>query len=1473
MADRFSDIFPELGENKRIDSQILGAAVTGIVTNRRHTKLRIFMDFDNMIPKRRIIITENEVKKRYFPDVDVRIIEKFILPDDISPEEAFSMYKDSILDELHDRDRILYQILSKANFSFHDKILSVTVAERPVCHSYENTITGFLDKVFITRFGFDLKIKVFYENYSDSYHSDRDEIIKQRIHEISLRAASADKDEEAFSEKEETKKKKTFKRKTNDTSADYQKKREVRGSDQDVIFGRRCDDDCIPISEITDEGGRVTVNGMIFDGPEFKPIKNEKTIITFDITDFTDSITVSMFVNNEEASDLQKKLKSGSFVKIMGIVKFDPYIKEMALESVRSIMPSADQRKPRIDKALDKRVELHCHTKMSHMDGVSDVKDIVAQAIKFGHKAIAITDHGNVQAFPDAAEAAKDKIKVLYGIEAYLVDDGGLIVTDPDGQSMDSPFVVFDIETTGFSPDNCRIIEIGAVRIENGKISGRFSEFVNPGKNQHIPYHITELTSITDDMVSGADEIEDVLKRFLEFSEGAVFVAHNAGFDMSFIKKNAADYSYTMPKTYMDTIMMARYLMPNLSRFNLDTLGRALGVVNKHHHRAVDDAEATAEIFMKLRQKLIDRGYNDLDTLNESCRLSTESIVHLRPFHCILIAKNDLGRINLYRLVTLSNLKYFKGFPLMPKSVISEYREGLIIGSACSAGQLYGLVKERRPESEIMKVASFYDYLEIQPVGNNQYLIDSPKESDVNSVEDLRDINRRIVEIGKRLGKPVCATCDVHFLNPEDGIYRSIIMEGIGFNDEERPPLFLHTTDEMLDEFSYLGERDAEEVVIKNPNLIADMCEPIKPVRPDKCPPVIPDSDSLLRKICETRAHKMYGDVLPPVVEERLNRELNSIISNGYAVMYIIAQKLVWKSNEDGYLVGSRGSVGSSFVATMAGITEVNPLSPHYLCPVCHYVDFDSPEVKAYAGESGCDMPDRKCPKCGHNLLKEGFDIPFETFLGFKGNKEPDIDLNFSGDYQSKAHMYTQVIFGEGQTFKAGTIGTLQDKTAFGFIKAYFDKKNKIVRRAEINRIVKGCVGVKRSTGQHPGGIIVLPVGEEINTFTPVQHPADDANSDVITTHFDYHKIDGNLLKLDILGHQDPTMIRMLEDLTGLHAVDIPLDDKGVMSIFENTDALELKNPLWKGCKVGTLGIPEFGTDFAMQMLIDAKPTKFSDLIRIAGLAHGTDVWLGNAKTLIQDGVATISTAICCRDDIMVYLIQKGLDPEESFTIMERVRKGKVAKGACEEWKTKYVPDMKAHGVPDWYIHSCEKIKYMFPKAHAAAYVMMAWRVAYCKVYYPLAYYAAYFSIRADAFSYELMCKGQTFLEGKLASYDNAKEKHTAKEDDQYLVMRLVHEMYSRGFEFKPIDLYESDARYFKIVDGKLLPPFNSIDGMGDSAAESLEIAAHESKFLSKNDMRTRGKISKTIIDKMDELGLIDGLPEDNQLSFMDLMV
>ena len=791
------------------------------------------------------------------------------------------------------------------------------------------------------------------------------------------------------------------------------------------------------------------------------------------------------------------------------------------------------------------------------------------------------------------------------------------------------------------------------------------------------------------------------------------------------------------------------------------------------------------------------------------------------------------------------------------------------MGSACEAGELYRAIVNGRSEEEIARIVSFYDYLEIQPIGNNAFML-KDEDGTVKTEEDLRDINRRIVRLGEEFKKPVAATCDVHFLDPEDEIYRRIIMAGKGFKDaDDQAPLYLRTTEEMLEEFSYLGSDKAEEVVITNTNRIADMCEKISPTRPDKCPPVIENSDAMLRKICYDKAHSMYGENLPEIVVERLERELNSIISNGYAVMYIIAQKLVWKSNEDGYLVGSRGSVGSSFVATMAGITEVNPLSPHYLCEYCHYVDFDSEEVKAYSGRAGCDMPDRKCPVCGKDLTKQGFDIPFETFLGFKGNKEPDIDLNFSGDYQGKAHRYTEVIFGEGQTFRAGTIGTLADKTAFGYIKNYYEERGIHKRNCEIDRIVQGCVGVRRTTGQHPGGIIVLPVGEEIYSFTPVQHPANDMTTDIVTTHFDYHSIDSNLLKLDILGHDDPTMIRMLEDLTGLNAQEIPLDDATVMSLFKNTSALGVTPEQLGGCDMGTLGIPEFGTDFAMGMLRDAKPQEFSDLIRISGLSHGTDVWLGNAQTLIEEGIATISTCICTRDDIMTYLIHMGLDSEESFKIMESTRKGIIAKGKEPRWE-EYKKDMRDHGVPEWYIGSCEKIKYMFPKAHAAAYVMMAWRIAYCKVFYPLAYYAAFFSIRATAFSYELMCQGQEKLEYYMAEYNQRKDTLSKKEQDTYRDMRIVQEMYARGFEFLPMDLYKSDARYFQIVDGKLLPPFTSIDGMGDKAAESLALAAADGEFLSKDDLRDRAKISKSLIDLMEDLHIITDLPESNQLSFFD---
>ena len=956
---------------------------------------------------------------------------------------------------------------------------------------------------------------------------------------------------------------------------------------------------------------------------------------------------------------------------------------------------------------------------------------------------------------------------------------------------------------------------------------------------------------------------------FFRAAEQHIMVAHNADFDMSFIKRNCALLGMECNPTIVDTVALARVLLPQLNRFKLDTVAKALNISLDHHHRAVDDAACTAEIFVKFIEKLKDRGISSLDEVNALAKSSVEMIRKMPTYHAIILATCDQGRTNLYRLISLSHIKYYNKRPRIPKSEFNKYRDGLLIGSACEAGELYRAILNGRPQEEITRLVNFYDYLEIQPLGNNAFMI-RDEDSDIASNDDLIDINKRIVKLGEEFGKLVVATCDVHFLNPEDEIYRRIIMAGKGFKDaDEQAPLYLRTTEEMLKEFEYLGSKKAEEVVITNTNKIADMCERISPVRPDKCPPVIENSDGMLREICYNKANRMYGDPLPPIVKERLDRELNSIISNGYAVMYIIAQKLVWKSNEDGYLVGSRGSVGSSFVATMSGITEVNPLHAHYLCTHCKYSDFDSPEVQAFSGRGGCDMPDKLCPKCGRPLSKEGFDIPFETFLGFKGNKEPDIDLNFSGEYQSKAHKYTEVIFGEGQTFKAGTIGTLADKTAFGYIKNYYEERGVRKRNCEIDRIVQGCVGVRRTTGQHPGGIVVLPMGEEINTFTPVQHPANDMTVDITTTHFDYHSIDHNLLKLDILGHDDPTMIRMLQDLTGVDPTKIPLDDKAVMSLFQNTSALGIEPEDIDGCPLGALGIPEFGTDFAMGMLLDTKPKEFSDLIRIAGLSHGTDVWLGNAQTLIEEGTATISTCICTRDDIMTYLISMGLESEEAFNIMEKVRKGIIAKGKCPQWP-QWKEDMKAHGVPDWYIWSCEKIKYMFPKAHAAAYVMMAWRIAYCKVFYPLAYYAAYFSIRATGFSYELMCQGKDRLENYMKDYKKRKDTLSNKEQDVFKDMRIVQEMYARGFDFMPLDIYRAHPNRFQIIDGKLMPAINSIDGLGDNAAIYISEAAKDGPFLSKDDFRERTHVSRTAVDLMSDLGLLGSLPESNQLSLFD---
>ena len=1236
----------------------------------------------------------------------------------------------------------------------------------------------------------------------------------------------------------------------------------------DVIYGRDFEEESMEIEKIDGPIGEVVIRGKIL-SVDTREIRNEKTIIIFSVTDFTDTIVLKIFARNDDVPELLKEISGGKFVRVKGVATIDKFDSELTIGSIVGIKKCADFTTVRMDTSVEKRIELHCHTKMSDMDGVSDVKDIVKRAMKWGHKAIAITDHGDVQAFPDANHTvpSDSDFKVIYGVEAYLVDDLKGMVTDSQNQDLDADYVVFDLETTGFSPETNRIIEIGAVKVQNGKIVDKFSTFVNP--QVPIPFRIEQLTSINDSMVIDAPVIADILPEFMKFCEGCVMVAHNADFDMSFIKKNCQRLDIPCKPTIVDTVALARVLLPNLNRFKLDTVAKALGVSLENHHRAVDDAGCTAEIFVKFIEMLRERGMSTLDEVNAMGTSSVQNVQKMPTYHAIILATCDQGRTNLYKLISLAHIKYYHRRPRIPKSEFIRYRDGLLIGSACEAGELYRAILNGRPEEEISRLVNFYDYLEIQPLGNNAFLV-RDEDSPVASNDDLIEINKKIVRLGEQFHKPVVATCDVHFLDPEDEIYRRIIMAGQGFKDaDEQAPLFLRTTEEMLKEFAYLGSEKAEEVVITNTNRIADMCEKISPVRPDKCPPVIENSDQMLRDICYNKAHKMYGDPLPEIVQERLDRELNSIISNGYAVMYIIAQKLVWKSNEDGYLVGSRGSVGSSFVATMSGITEVNPLHAHYLCKHCQYSDFDSDLVKSFSGRSGCDMPDKLCPRCGKPLSKEGFDIPFETFLGFKGNKEPDIDLNFSGEYQSKAHKYTEVIFGEGQTFKAGTIGTLADKTAFGYVKNYYEERGVHKRNCEIDRIVLGCVGVRRTTGQHPGGIVVLPMGEQIYTFTPIQHPANDMTVDITTTHFDYHSIDHNLLKLDILGHDDPTMIRMLQDLTGVDPTQIPLDDKAVMSLFQDTSALGITPDDLVNCQLGALGIPEFGTDFAMGMLIDTQPKEFSDLVRIAGLSHGTDVWLGNAQTLIQEKKATISTAICTRDDIMIYLISMGLDSEESFKIMENVRKGIVAKGKCDKWP-EWKQDMIDHNVPDWYIWSCEKIKYMFPKAHAAAYVMMAWRIAYCKVFYPLAYYAAYFSIRATAFSYELMCQGKEKLEGYMHEYEKRKDELSKKEQDTYKDMRLVQEMYARGFEFLPLDIYKSEPHHFQIVDGKLLPALNTIDGLGDNAAVAIAEAAKDGIFLSKDDFRERTKVSKTTIELMSDLGLFGDMPESNQLSLFD---
>ena len=1227
-----------------------------------------------------------------------------------------------------------------------------------------------------------------------------------------------------------------------------------------ILFGKEFTGTPVKIVDTKIPGESVIVEGNIFN-IEPREIKGEKYIVSFDITDKSDSTTVKFFVKRSVFdNELKDKIKKDAYLRVQGEVQFDKYAKEINIMA-KAIM-TAQAPPPRMDTAEEKRVELHLHTQMSSMDGVTPVKTYIKRAIEWGHKAIAITDHGVVQAFPDAMNAAdKSDLKVIYGVEAYLIDDLGNAVFSPRGQNLDDTYVVFDIETTGLSKEKEMITEIGAVKVADGKIIDRFSTFVNP--QRPISAEITKLTGITDDMVKDAPTIENVLPEFLKFCEDTVLAAHNASFDTGFIRIAAERAGLgELHHTIVDTLELARALLPELNKHKLDIVCEHLGVTLNGHHRAVNDAEATAEVFIKFLDMLAEKKIFTLDEINVLAS-RTVNYKKLRAYHAIILVKNYTGLRNLYELVSMAHIDYFFRRPRIPKSKFMQMREGLILGSACEAGELYRALLDGEPKQRIEELVHFYDYLEIQPLGNNKFMIDSPRVENIHSMEDIKNMNRKIVELGETYGKPVVATCDVHFIDPDDAAYRKIIMAAEGFPDaDNQPPLYFRTTDEMLAEFDYLGEEKAREVVITNTNLIADQIEKIKPIPDETFPPKIEGADEQLRQICMDKAHSIYGDPLPPLVQERLETELNSIISNGYAVLYIIAQKLVWKSVADGYLVGSRGSVGSSFAANMAGITEVNSLPPHYVCPNCKYSDFDSDLVKSYAMEeaSGCDMPDMNCPKCGTLMHKDGHDIPFQTFLGFEGDKEPDIDLNFSGEYQQTAHAYTEELFGVGHVFKAGTIGTLADKTAYGFVKKYFDEREITAHNAEITRLMNGCTGVKRTTGQHPGGLMVVPSDHNIYEFCPIQRPANDVNSTVTTTHFDYHSISGRLLKLDLLGHDDPTVIRMLYDLTGVNPQTVPLGDPATMSLFESPEALGVTAEDI-GCETGTLGIPEFGTKFVRGMLLDTKPKTFADLLRISGLSHGTDVWLGNAQTLIENGTITLKETISTRDSIMIYLINKGVDKKKSFKIMEKVRKGK---GLTDE----DIADMKAADVPDWYIESCQKIKYMFPKAHAAAYVMMAFRIAYFKINYPEAYYATYFTVRAcDDFDYSCMCKGMDVAKAAMREIHAKGMEATAKDKAKMTVLELIVEFYARGFKFLPIDLYKSDSRKFIVTEEGLIPPFNSLQGLGTNAAQSIVDGRAAGEFHTIEELKERTSLGRSLIDLLKENGVLNGIPETNQLS------
>jgi DNA polymerase-3 subunit alpha (Gram-positive type) len=1365
---------------------------------------------------------KDEISKHYNNSVNVEIYLKYKLDKNINIEKI----KENLFYIINKSSNILSKAKDNIKIEFKDDCFFVIADNKLLIDELnENNIERKLKKL-ICDYNLDYNIKAIYNEAEEEAA-----ITAQRIFDQALKKNL-----------EIIKNNSSEKKPANKSQEGSYKKRSRK----------KIDFDSIPvslISELTNDSGVVNIKGKIVNVDK-RELKNGSFLISLIITDSTDSIMCKYFCPNGFDDE---GIENGNYIQIAGNVEYDDYEKELIVK-ILDLQLTTEEIK-RMDNAKEKRVELHLHTGMSSMDGINSFKEYAKKARQWGHKAIAITDHGVVQGYPEAMDCADDNFKVIYGMEGYLVNDTVSIVQNCQNVNLDSVFVVFDIETTGLNPKNDNIIEIGAVKISNRKVIDSFSTFVHIDKK--LPGKIIELTSITDDMLQGQPEIDEALPAFLDFAKECVLVAHNAKFDLGFIKENTKVLSienYNPP--VLDTLELSKALIKDVKNHRLNTLTKKLGINLINHHRAVDDANATGQLLIILLNKLSEREIYDVSKLNDIL-MEDIDIVKQPSYHINILVTNYIGLKNLYSLVSDSHINNFYKKPRLLKSNLNQLREGLLLGTACESGELFSAFLEGKSDEKIEEIADYYDFYEIQPLDNNMFLVNNER---LRSVEELKIINKKIVELGERKGKTVVATGDVHFLEPEDEIFRRILMSGQGYEDaEEQAPLYFKTTDEMLDDFSYLGEEKAYEVVVTNTNLIADLIEPILPIPNGTFPPIMEGSDNELRNICFSKAKSIYGEKLPEIVESRLNRELNSIIGNGYSVMYMIAQKLVKKSNEDGYLVGSRGSVGSSFAATMAGITEVNPLVPHYVCNKCKYSEF----IEDGSYGSGFDLPDKHCPNCGTLLVKDGHDIPFEVFLGFEGDKEPDIDLNFAGEEQGICMKYTEELFGEGKVFRAGTISTIADKTAYGFVKNYFEERGITKRKAEIERLIQGCLGIKRTSGQHPGGVMIVPKDKDIHDFTPVQYPANNEKSGTITTHFDYHSISGRILKLDLLGHDTPSIIRMLEDLTGLESKDIPMDDPSTMAIFNSPEILGISLDEIN-CSTGTLAIPEFGTSFVRQMIKDTKPKSFSDLVRISGLSHGTDVWINNAQDIIKKGYAKIGGVISTRDDIMTYLIQMGVEKKTAFDIMERVRKGKGLRKEDEE-------AMKAQNVPQWYIDSCNTIKYMFPKAHAVAYVTMSVKIAYYKVHYPEAFYATYFTTKVDDFDADIVMKGQNHILNTIKSLEEKGNDKTAKEKNLITVLEVAYEMYKRGFKFTKVDLYKSDDRKFLLTEDGILPPLMGLQGLGANAAANIKAEREISEFISIEDIINRAKVSKTVIEVLEKHGCLKNMDETNQISIFNV--